>query len=103
MGMQSGKPKFVANSHSSPLAIVGLAFEFPQEATSEEAFWQMLRDARSASTDFPKDRLNIDAFYHPDESRTGSVGQSRPRLEVLRLRCPANRSLFGEASLSRKI
>lgn len=56
-----------------PLAIIGLAFEFPQEATSEESFWQMICDGRSASMDFPKDRLNIDAFYHPDESRQNTV------------------------------
>lgn len=76
MGVESGRSNYAENSYSSPLAIIGLAFEFPQEATSEEAFWQMLCDARSASTDFPKDRLNIDAFYHPDESRIGSVGHS---------------------------
>lgn len=59
-----------------PIAIVGLAFEFPQEATSEESFWQMLSEGRSASTEFPRDRLNIDAFYHPDVSRTASVSAS---------------------------
>lgn len=60
-------------SNTIPLAIIGLAFEFPQEATSVESFWQMLCDGRSASTDFPQDRLNIDAFYHPDESRQSTV------------------------------
>ncbi|KAI4263037.1 MAG: hypothetical protein L6R42_001796 [Xanthoria sp. 1 TBL-2021] len=73
MGVESRRSNYAETRYSSPLAIIGLAFEFPQEATSEEAFWQMLCDARSASTDFPKDRLNIDAFYHPDESRIGSI------------------------------
>ncbi|UNI19406.1 Type I Iterative PKS [Purpureocillium takamizusanense] len=54
------------------VAIVGLAFEFPQEATTEDAFWQMLCEGRSASTEFPGSRLNIDAFYHPDKDRPSS-------------------------------
>ena len=55
------------------LVVIGLAFEFPQEAVSTEAFWQMLVEGRSASTDFPRDRLNIDGFYHPDASRVSTV------------------------------
>ena len=58
---------------SMPLAIIGLAFEFPQEATSVEAFWKMLCEGRSATTEFPRERLNINAFYHPDDSRPSSV------------------------------
>jgi acyl transferase domain-containing protein len=56
-----------------PIAIVGIAFEFPQEATTEESFWQMISNGRSAHTDFPKDRVNIDAFYHPDDGRNSTV------------------------------
>ncbi|KAK5996308.1 Reducing polyketide synthase pksF [Cladobotryum mycophilum] len=56
-----------------PLAVIGLAFEFPQDATSEESFWQMICDGRSASTEFPRSRLNIDALYHPDEDRPSSI------------------------------
>ncbi|KAH7400554.1 lovastatin nonaketide synthase [Phaeosphaeria sp. MPI-PUGE-AT-0046c] len=56
-----------------PIAIIGLAFKFPQDTTSEAAFWQMLCEGRSASTEFPPDRLNIDAYYHPDESRPSTI------------------------------
>ena len=66
----------------APLAIIGLAFEFPQGATSVEAFWQMLCEGRSARTDFPEDRLNIDAFYHPDGSRPNSVSPSLSKSDV---------------------
>ncbi|MCJ1357455.1 MAG: hypothetical protein MMC33_007451 [Icmadophila ericetorum] len=69
-----GHPLNSANDGKlEPLAIIGLAFEFPQEATSEESFWQMIFDGQSASTDFPKDRMNIDAFYHPDGSRQNTI------------------------------
>ncbi len=59
-----------------PIAVVGMAFEFPQDATSESAFWQMLHDGRSAHTEFPRDRLNIGAYFHPDSDRPGTVSVS---------------------------
>lgn len=55
------------------LAIIGFAFEFPDDVTTSESFWQMLCDGRSASTEFPPERLNIDGFYHPDSGRPSSV------------------------------
>lgn len=55
------------------IAVIGLAFEFPDDANSAEKFWQMLYNGRSTSTKFPTDRLNIDAFYHPDVDRPSSV------------------------------
>lgn len=57
-----------------PIAVVGFAFKLPQGATTTEAFWQMLLDGRSAMTEVPKDRWNVDAFYHPDPERYDSVG-----------------------------
>ncbi|PYH35667.1 polyketide synthase [Aspergillus neoniger CBS 115656] len=62
-----------SDSRSVPLAIVGFAFEFPQEATSSERFWEMIRHGRSASTDFPTDRMNIEAFYHPSKDRPSNL------------------------------
>lgn len=58
---------------ATPLAIVGLALEFPQGADNEESFWKMLVAGRSASTDFPSDRFNIDAFYHPGDDRPSTI------------------------------
>ncbi|KAL2283045.1 hypothetical protein FJTKL_10160 [Diaporthe vaccinii] len=55
------------------IAVIGLAFEFPDDTDSAEEFWQMIYTGRSASTDFPTDRLNIDAFYHPDVNRPSSI------------------------------
>jgi acyl transferase domain-containing protein len=56
-----------------PLAVVGLSFKFPEDATSSDAFWQMLLEGRCVSTEFPADRMNIDAHYHPDRNRLDSV------------------------------
>ncbi|KAG8531947.1 Type I Iterative PKS [Bacidia gigantensis] len=50
-----------------PIAVVGLALKFPDDATTPEAFWQMLLDKKCASKDYPVDRMNVDSFYHPDK------------------------------------
>ncbi|KAI1288881.1 lovastatin nonaketide synthase [Xylaria venustula] len=56
-----------------PLAIIGMAFDFPQDVTSVEKFWDVLSQGRSTSSEFPPDRLNIDAFYHPGENRPSTL------------------------------
>ncbi|KAL6231683.1 hypothetical protein BDW75DRAFT_243677 [Aspergillus navahoensis] len=61
------------NAGPDAIAIVGLAFKFPQGATTCDAFWKMIYKARSARSDFPQDRLNGESFYHPDEARQGSI------------------------------
>ena len=60
---------------SEPIAVVGFSINFPQEATSEGSFWQMLTEGRSAMTEVPNSRFNIDAFYHPNADRldTGRI------------------------------
>lgn len=62
-----------------PIAVVGFALKFPQDATSPEAFWQTLLDGRSAMTEVPKDRWNIDAFYHENPDRLDAVSVLRSR------------------------
>jgi hypothetical protein len=55
------------------VAIIGFSFRFPQEACNEESFWEMLVQKRSAMTEIPKDRWNVDAFYHPDKNQKETV------------------------------
>lgn len=57
----------------APLAIVGLSLKLPQDAVSQESFWNMIVEGRCASTDFPPDRVNIDAHHNPDTSRLDSL------------------------------
>ncbi|KAL8643785.1 MAG: hypothetical protein Q9226_008122, partial [Calogaya cf. arnoldii] len=52
-----------------PIAVVGISLKFPGEATSEERFWKMMLEKRCASKDYPSDRMNIDAFYHPNPQK----------------------------------
>lgn len=64
---------FPKSEHTQPIAIIGLNLKFPGDATSPEAFWDMLQNARNASTKVPTSRFNVDAFYHPDPARLDSV------------------------------
>lgn len=56
-----------------PIAIVGLSLKFPQDATSSEAFWNMILEKRCAMTEIPSDRMNVDAFQGTDPSRNDTV------------------------------
>jgi hypothetical protein len=60
------------NMHD-PIAVIGFALKFPQDATSVDSFWRMLVEGRSARTEIPENRYNPNGFYHPDGHRTGSV------------------------------
>lgn len=64
-----------------PLAIVGYSFRFPQDATFTDAFWDMLCKKICTMSEWPKDRLSIDSFYHPDNSRVDCV--SIPHVSLL--------------------
>ncbi|UQC74786.1 beta-ketoacyl synthase domain-containing protein [Colletotrichum lupini] len=62
-----------AESTCQPIAIIGIGLRAPGDASDPEKFWQMLLDARSARSEIPKDRYNVDGFYHPDPERLGSI------------------------------
>ncbi|KAJ5660180.1 hypothetical protein N7507_006631 [Penicillium longicatenatum] len=55
-----------------PIAVIGLATRFPQEATSTQALWELLLHARSTWSTIPKERFNADAFFHPDPEHGGT-------------------------------
>nr|ALQ32778.1 putative polyketide synthase [Fusarium babinda] len=56
-----------------PIAIIGLSCKFSGTATSPEQLWQMVAEARSGWSTFPKDRFNGDAFYHPISERLATT------------------------------
>lgn len=63
----------LADDASMPIAVVGIGGRFPGEATNPEKFWDMIYNSRHALTEVPKDRFNIDAFYHPYAERQGTM------------------------------
>lgn len=66
-------PRTLDNERIEPVAVVGMSFGFPQDATSSDAFWKILMEQRNTATEFPPERLNVDAMYHPDANRRGQV------------------------------
>ncbi|KAI0166917.1 hypothetical protein GGR52DRAFT_581678 [Hypoxylon sp. FL1284] len=56
-----------------PIAIVGISGRFPGDATTPGGLWDMITQKRSARTDVPKNRYNIDAFYHPSPEHQGTT------------------------------
>ena len=69
------------------IAIIGFSLRFPQDAVFSESFWKMLVEGRSAATEVPENRFNIDAFYHPDPDRMGSVSAYMQLLSKHKVRC----------------
>lgn len=68
-------PQWEGSDHDrlEPIAVIGFSVKFPQEATTAEGFWNLLVQGRSAMTEIPGDRFNINAFYHPDANRHDTV------------------------------
>lgn len=55
------------------IAVIGLGCRFPGEAKSPSEFYKMLLNGRSGWSEVPKDRFNIDAFWHPSYDRKGTI------------------------------
>ncbi|KZF24488.1 hypothetical protein L228DRAFT_218919 [Xylona heveae TC161] len=58
---------------AEPIAIVGMGCRWPGTAVNPSKFWELMMEKRSAHSDFPANRFNIDAYYHPNRSRPGSL------------------------------
>ncbi|KAF2816383.1 uncharacterized protein BDZ99DRAFT_542807 [Mytilinidion resinicola] len=50
-------------TNAEPIAVVGFALKFPQQASTPSAFWDLLTRGASARTEVPVDRYNAEAFY----------------------------------------
>ena len=60
---------FLGHESGKPIAAIGYSIRFPPEATSSDAFWRMLKESRSARTEIPGDRFDVEVFYHSDSTR----------------------------------
>ena len=63
----------VSNDVDEAVAVIGFSLKFPGDAGSPASFWSMLEDGRSAMSEWPKDRLTMDAFYHRDSTAAERV------------------------------
>lgn len=56
-----------------PIAIVGMGFRGPGDASNVEKLWDMILEGREAWSRIPASKWNHSAFYHPDYARHGTV------------------------------
>lgn len=55
------------------IAIVGMSCRFPGGVTTPERFWVLLREGRSAVTEIPADRWDVDKYYDADPTSVGKM------------------------------
>lgn len=54
-----------------PIAVIGSGCRFPGGAISPSKLWELLKNPRDLVKKVPKERFNVDAFYHPDGAHHG--------------------------------
>lgn len=65
--------KMAVKGVTGDIAVIGMSCRFPGEAKSPDDFFEMLLNGRSGLTDVPKERFNIDSWWHPSYDRHGTV------------------------------
>ena len=61
---------------SEAIAAVGSSFKYPPDADSPPSLWSVLEENRCAMTDWPNDRIDLDAIYRRGEDRDERVTSS---------------------------
>ena len=64
----------LAQDAIEPMAIIGMAVRYPGDASTVSGFWDMISRGRTAHSEVPRDRWNVDTWYHPNPDRKGTVG-----------------------------
>ena len=67
-------PSMGPHHEIAPIAVVGMDFRGPGDATNVERLLKMTTEGREARSKIPGHKWDHEAFYHPDPSRFGSVG-----------------------------
>ncbi|KAF2702907.1 putative polyketide synthase [Pleomassaria siparia CBS 279.74] len=64
----------LANGHDDtmPIAIVGMSFRGPGDASNLENFYKVLAEGRETWSPIPESKWVADAFHHPDPMRGGA-------------------------------
>ncbi|MEH2032454.1 MAG: beta-ketoacyl synthase N-terminal-like domain-containing protein, partial [Nostoc sp.] len=63
---QKAKLNALLGAKTEPIAIIGMGCRFPGGANDPEMFWQLLHQGKDAIAEVPRDRWDINAYYHPD-------------------------------------
>ncbi|KIW31320.1 uncharacterized protein PV07_02977 [Cladophialophora immunda] len=54
-----------------PIALIGSGCRFPGGASNPSRLWQLLKSPRDLVKKVPKERFNIEGYYHPDGAHHG--------------------------------
>ncbi|KAL1613384.1 Type I Iterative PKS, partial [Diplodia seriata] len=60
-------------AEEDPVCIVGMSCRLPGGVRSPSDLWNLLIQKRTGQCKVPKERFNIDAFYHPEGDRAGTM------------------------------
>ena len=60
-----------------PIAIVGMACHLPGGVSDLDSFWEFCESGSNAWAEFPKERLDPSAFYHPNPEKSGTVSSKQ--------------------------
>lgn len=60
-------------SSVEPIAVIGVASNFANDAEDAEKLWTTLLQGKSQMRPFPADRMNLQAHFHSDPERGGTV------------------------------
>ena len=67
---QSGRERAPS---AEPIAVIGMGCHLPGNARTPDEFWSLLREGVDAVTEIPRDRFDIDAYYHPEPGTPGKT------------------------------
>ena len=57
----------------TPIAIVGMSCRFAGDAVSPSKLWQLCMEGKDAWSRIPKERFDVDAWYHNNSEQPGRV------------------------------
>ncbi|KAJ5343642.1 uncharacterized protein N7506_003466 [Penicillium brevicompactum] len=63
-------------SSVEPIAVIGVASNFSNDAADTEKLWTTLLQGKSQMRPFPADRMNLQAHFHSDPERGGTIKSS---------------------------
>lgn len=58
---------------NEPIAIIGMGCRFPGGASKPSRLWELLEKPIDVSKEIPKDRFNLERFYHKDGPHHGTT------------------------------
>jgi acyl transferase domain-containing protein len=61
---------------NTPIAIIGMSCRFAGDVDSPQKLWSLLAEGRSAWSEIPKERFNIDGFHHPNFEKLNGVSKT---------------------------